>query len=442
MKKLIPLLLSAMFLFSGCSFGTISVDELMRPPKPVGENGKIQEALEKKLGTDITLKYPKTGEYRTAYVECNIDGDYENEVIVFYKKNAEVSGIRFNIIDKVGDDWVSAGDSEGEGTDVDKVIIADLNNDGINEIVIGWNTVSTKDKNVSIYSYTPGLGYESCIGKRFSEMYTVMEIMDFMGDGTQQIMTVLLNTAMTTSSASLLKLDESGVTLVGKVSLDGNVSSYSNIIKGKINNSINAIYLDGYKGANVLITEIVYYNGTALTAPLYDEMEKSTTITLRETATLSMDIDSDGNIEIPLPVVLPGYEQMAPADQMRMSNWYIFTGKGLEKKLSTVNNINDGYYFMLPPAWVGNVTVIKSNADRSMTFFEWTKGRTDIKADAPGRELMKIKVYPETEASKAYSDGFVKISSKNGLLYTYKLANEPGQFEIKSDTVIGGFIII
>jgi len=444
MKRAILLLILIIILsifLSSCSFGSIDTDNLMRPPKPMGENLEIQKALEAKLGTNITLKYPKTGAYRTAYVRCNIDDDIDEEVIVFYKMNAEVSGIRFNVLKKIDGTWESSADCQGEGTDVDKIIIADLSGDGINEIIVGWNSVSSKDKSISVYNFHGESSYDSRISKRFSEFYTVMEIVDFLGDNTQQIFTAMLNNALSTSTASLIAVTNDGYKVIGKTSLDGNVTSFTSISKGIVSDTTEGIYLDGYKGTNELITELVYFNGTDLIAPFYDEIEKATSITYRESSTTSRDIDGDGIIEIPLPVVMPGYENRRQSEQVKMTNWYTYNGKSIDIKMSTVNNLSDGYYFILPPAWVSTVTVDVSKQNRTMVFYEWIQ-KTDARNSANNIELLKIKVFPENELSNTENAGYVKLSTKNGLTYAYLLTNDKSTFGITKEIVKNNFIVL
>ena len=439
MKRIALLILAASFFLTGCSTGFMNMGDLMRPPKPTGENLQMQEALEAKLGADIILKYPRTGDYRTAYVECNVNDDTDGEVIVFYKLNSESAGIRMNILKKIDGKWESSGDIEGEGTDVDKVIIADLDADGINEIVVGWNVASSKEKLISVYNYHDDGSYTNRIAKRFSESYTIMEIMDFVGDGSQQILIVLLNSALKASTASLVKSTAEGYKIIGKTQLDGSVTAYTNILRGQVNDKVQGVYIDGSKGTNATITELVYYAEDALTAPFYDEIENITAMTFRESTTLCRDVDNDGIIEIPMPVPLPGYEKKVLAEQVRMTNWYVYTGKGYETKLNTVNNLSDGYIYVLSPAWVNRVSAKVIREERTLIFYEWVqdKGLSDF-----GPELLRIKTVPDTELENSIKDGFIKLDGKNGLNYMYKISNEDSTFGIKNEIAVRNFILL
>ena len=66
--KLSILLMCAALLLSGCSFGTFSVDTLLTPPKLSQEQQEIHQCLIESVGNDITLKYPSSGDNRSAFV--------------------------------------------------------------------------------------------------------------------------------------------------------------------------------------------------------------------------------------------------------------------------------------------------------------------------------------------------------------------------------------
>ena len=69
----------------GCSvFNVFSVDSLIKAPRLTGDNAEIQKAFESAVGSEVSLVRPVAGEYRSAYVLHDYDGDGVNEAIVFY----------------------------------------------------------------------------------------------------------------------------------------------------------------------------------------------------------------------------------------------------------------------------------------------------------------------------------------------------------------------
>ena len=88
-----------------CSFGS-SIDNLMVPPKLSVEQEQIYSALTDAAGTSISLKYPKSGKYLSAFIVEDIDGDGGSEAVVFYEKTSlavEENTLRINILDQSGE---------------------------------------------------------------------------------------------------------------------------------------------------------------------------------------------------------------------------------------------------------------------------------------------------------------------------------------------------
>ena len=60
-------------LLSSCSMVPANTEDLLEPPKLSPDQAALAEALERGLGTDdFTLKYPISGENRSAYILCNL----------------------------------------------------------------------------------------------------------------------------------------------------------------------------------------------------------------------------------------------------------------------------------------------------------------------------------------------------------------------------------
>ena len=69
----------------GCS-GSFSAGELLASPRLTDEQNEIYNALTASAGR-VDLRYPHTGEYRSAFVIHNIDGEPTDEAIVFYEQS-------------------------------------------------------------------------------------------------------------------------------------------------------------------------------------------------------------------------------------------------------------------------------------------------------------------------------------------------------------------
>lgn len=109
-------------LLSACSSFQPNLTDLMQSPKLTEEQAEIYEALTNAADvSDVQLKYPKSGDYRSAFVMFDLDADGEDEALVFYNMPSWGGNVRIMVLDHQQDEWVSVYDAVGEGTDVTEV---------------------------------------------------------------------------------------------------------------------------------------------------------------------------------------------------------------------------------------------------------------------------------------------------------------------------------
>lgn len=93
-KRLAAGLLAIFFItaaLSGCSAVGLDVENKLRPPKGTGEQEAIQQALETYIRKYVDnsgsylLKYPQSGEHRSAFLVDDFDGDGQQEAYAFYR---------------------------------------------------------------------------------------------------------------------------------------------------------------------------------------------------------------------------------------------------------------------------------------------------------------------------------------------------------------------
>ena len=140
-------------LLTGCSV-EINVDPMLTPPKLSGEQEQIYQALQEAAGSDIRLKYPKSGSYLSAFIIADIDEESGEEAIVFYEKNSlSPAGLRINILDKIDGKWQSICDRSAEGSEIEKVMISQLGSSDRINIIVGYSTANQSEKYLSVYAY-------------------------------------------------------------------------------------------------------------------------------------------------------------------------------------------------------------------------------------------------------------------------------------------------
>lgn len=393
----------------GCSFGFgSSIDNLMAPPKLSVEQEQIYSALTDAAGSSIRLKYPKSGNYLSAFIVEDIDGDGGTEAVVFYEKNSLAVGentLRINILDQFDGKWRSVCDTPAEGSEIERVMISKLgSNDRIN-LIIGSSLINRSDKTATIYSYSG-----ETIEKNFSSAYSFIDITDLDRDEENEFLLLSGASAGSPAIAEAYKLDEEGTYFHYSLELNSSFTEFDSLAYGKTRDGITGLYIDAVSGTGMIQTDIIYMDENGLNKVFASEDESF--LTLRPSGFRSYDIDGDGILEIPVQTISPGYEETPEGEQMKTTNWMYVNGEnGLELKYSSYYSVNDGYCFVYPAKWQGCVTVKRDAVNDEIVFCSYKNKKI-------GRELLRI-YCAEDSASREdrLSGGYVLLQTKGELSY-------------------------
>ncbi len=366
---------------SGCTFGA-SIDTLMAPPKLSVEQEQIYSALTTAHGTAISLKYPKTGKYLSAFIVEDIDGDGGNEALVFYERKdhaADENPLRINILDKKNGDWTSVWDDAAEGSEIEKVIISKLgSNDRIN-LIIGTSMINRSEKNVSIYNYADG---KLTKPPTFSASYSFIDVKDLDMDNEYEFLRLAKSVNEAPAFAEVYELDDKGKYVKRTLELSGKFSEFENISYGKVGDSEMGVYIDALSGAGSIQTDVLYMKDGVL-KKVFETPEESES-TIRPAGCTCFDVDGDGSLEIPKQIIAPGYETLAEGEQLKLTEWkHINSNYELEQQYTSYYSLNDGYIFVFPEKWQNKVTVKRDVVNDEIVFCSYDK-------EGMGRELLRI----------------------------------------------------
>lgn len=405
--KLFTVVFLYVFFLTGCMFSS-SIDNLMTPPKLSIEQEQIYRALTDATGGSISLKYPKSGKYLSAFIIEDIDGDNVNEAVVFYEKTSiavEENTLRINILDRFDDKWRSVCDTPAKGAEIEKVMISKLgSNDRVN-LIIGSSLINRSEKNVSIYSYTDGN-----IEETFSESYSFIDVTDLDKDNENEFLLLSGSSSGALAVAEAYKLDEKGIYYKYSRKLSGSFTEFDSLNYGSIDGKRTGLYIDAVLGTGLIQTDIIYMDDTGL-KKVFSTSEESI-FTVRPAGCASFDIDGDGILEIPVQAISPGYEDVSESEQMKITNWYFVNEDDkIEKKYSSYYSINDGYIFVFPEKWGNNVTVRRDYVNDEIVFCAYED-------ETVGRELLRI-YFADDSPSKEdrISNGYMLMHTKGESAY-------------------------
>ncbi len=407
MKIIKLLIFPLIILLTGCAFSS-NIDNLMSPPKLSVEQEQIYSALTNATGTSISLKYPKSGKYLSAFIIEDIDSDGENEAVVFYEKNniaLEENTLRINILDRSDGKWRSVCDTPAKGAEIEKVIISELGSNSRTNLIIGSSLINRSEKNVSIYSYVDGN-----IEETFSESYSFIDVTDLDKDEENEFLLLSGASSGGTATAEVYKLNEKGIYYKYSCKLSGSFTEFDSLNYGKIDEDKTGLYIDAVLGNGLIQTDIIYMDDTGLNK-VFSTSEQSR-FTVRPAGCSSFDIDGDGILEIPVQTIASGYENVSESEQMKFTEWYFWSRNNvLEKKYLSYYNINDGYIFVFPERWENHVTVKRDSINDEIVFCSYEN-------ETAGRELLRIYFATDQPSIEdRISNGYMLLQTKGDSAY-------------------------
>ena len=419
-KKIILLPLAAAVL-TGCTFGA-SIDTLMSPPKLSVEQEQIYSALTAATGNSISLKYPKSGKYLSAFIVEDIDGDGGNEAIVFYEKNSlavEENTLRINILDKNGENWSSVWDTPIDGSEIEKVMISQLGSSDMMNIIIGSSQINRSEKNVSIYNYIDGKFQQP-----FRTVpYSFFDVSDLDTDGENEFLLLKGSSSSSPAMAYAYRLDDQGRYEAYSQELSGSFTEFDEPSYGLMGSGRTGLYIDAVSGAGYIQSDVIYMDENGLNK-VFATSEGSLS-TIRPSGCATFDIDNDGIPEIPVQRVSLGYDDSSESEQMKITEWmYVTEDNKLKKKYTSYYSVNEGYIFIFPEQWEGNVKVERDPINDEIVFRSYKDGQE-------GRELLRIYLAEDQPSREdRLANGYMLLHTKGESAY---LAYIPSASDTESD---------
>lgn len=400
------------FMLTGCEFATSDISDLMRPPKLTGEQQAVQLALEKVLGAKYTLKYPLGGEIRSAFIMHDIDGDGKKEALALYCPSSDSAGTHIMILKQINGQWKKFADINGQGNEVESIDFGKYDGSGTQYLTVGWTLFSSTDFGLGVYKLTK-TGVDQLFNGGSGSSFTEMTVFPD-SSSRDDIMLVKLDSANKLAQARLLQYVDGRMKQTASAPLDSTVSSYAGLYNTKLPGGLHGVYIDGYKGAHSMITELVYVKNGQLFTPFYDITKGAVTSTLRNVTVNCEDINSDGIYDIPFAVELPGYEQVNYDKKLWLVRWCDYKGGDKYSEIAAqAINFNEGYSFELPNGWDGEITA-QNNPDKR----QWVFRQADGAGTFTGKVLFEVDAFTETAWDKLKDKNiYYKAFEQNGSVY-------------------------
>ncbi len=438
-RSLLSIILTLLMLANLCGcvkFGT-EISELIIPPELTGELYYIKEALYSYAGKEITLRYPNSGNWRSAFVINDIDGDGTEDALAFYSTKSQEGAtvMHINLITKLEGKWVSVSDHSVESSSVESVEFLNLNNDGFFQVVVRWNLSTEPNDKITVFNFNNGgltvLYEDSC------SVYTVCNIDSSLS---KEIMIVSNDTVSKVAKATIYGFVKMEFIKKGETVMDSTVTEYKTPIISSLSDGTPAVYIDGIRGTTGTATEVLFVNSQGMLQNLFvTETSSDTGQTLRISNATCYDFDTDGKPEIPLLKELPpkisGAENPNP---LYLTEWQKCNKEGIYYYCTAFMNYADGYSLKIGEDIKGKITIFRGADITERIFHSY-----DSELEVATEELFRIKTISgeSYDANPSLYSEYSLITTRNGKVYLLKINNKNG-LGINERTVKENFAII
>lgn len=347
MKKYKPVLLISLclcFVLSGCNaLRFSSIDDLISPISPSGDEALVQRAVDEYCKNGYSIKIASSGGHTSSYVFYDLDNDKHDEAIAFYEPNDNLGTVNMAVLKEENKNWRVIYNLVGEGTDVSSVDFSDLNNDGISEIIVCWRAIS-KSNNYNLCVYNQIIRDNEYSLKMIGKPITAGEFVsiDLNEDGVNELVVLTVGTTSQSPKAKLYSYNKTQM-LIGDTKLDSRITAFDTIVVGETDEG-PSIYVDAICSGDKRVTEFLYWSNyyKSIVSPFYSYNTTHTSDTVRNNSLSCEDVDGDGEIEIPLDKSV----KKLPSN-VNCQNWVSYKKTVLNHNAYSYSVAGDGYYIVL-----------------------------------------------------------------------------------------------
>lgn len=418
-------------LLNGCSLEFAAVDALIRAPKMRGRYAALESAFEASVGSNVKLKSPRSGEYRTAYVLYDYDADMTDEVLVFYTSAQDEMTVRIHFLDYVDGEWISVADETGRESEVQEVQFRDLDGNNTPEIIIIYNKKNS-NRILSVYTVSTATTEKTFSVTSIAAIQCSNYLLiDMDADGVQEI----VYTTFETAAESGLQIPH--VKVLGNDRSDSD-SQYSVLASFAIMNDVTAfvaltsdklkeqtrVYIDCMCGSETAyMTQVVTWNPEKGYHLLIDEQIMSQAFVVnRFNRIVTSDVDADGLAEIPEESEIPLTETVGlPADVhvfLLQRRYYKVDADGnhTQAYIFYIDPLNEYRLDLLPLGLYDRISVTYEHDIRNSRFYLY-----DAQTQSRGEELFCVRV---------------ELTASGGLACYFDVTQAGSEMGLTGDTVL------
>ncbi len=426
--KRIFLLLVAVTFLAGCSMP--AVEQMYRLPKRSEDYNNLQSAIDTAM-SGLEYCAPLTGENQQTVQMADLDGDGQDEYLLFAKGNQD-KPLKILVFKDVDDTFVNICNVECNGSAFDQIEYVDMdNNDGV-EIVVGRQLSDQVIRSASVYTLSDGE-----LLQLTSVNYTKFLTVDMDGNSFAELFVLRPGQTETDSGVAELYCMHNGVIeRYNEVNMSQPADKLKRLIVGKLVGGKTAVYVASAVGDTALITDVyTLLDGKLANVTLSNESGTSIQ-TMRNFYVYADDIDNDGIVELPSLITMKPLSGVVSADMHHLIRWYAMTPDGAEvDKMYTYHNFVGGWYIQMDGRW--SMRLVALNLGYQTEFYIWDENFISA------QKLMTVSAFTgQSREEQGLSQGRFILHKTESVVYSALLESCAEEYGLDREKVVYSFRMI
>lgn len=350
-KGMMTVFLAALLALSGCSL--TETEELYSLPQPSKEYLQLQTLIDAEISSGCEYAAPTAGSQRQSVQLTDLDRDGVNEAVAFLR-NKDLQPL-ICVYQRTNGAYALADRITGDGSAVGRVEYADLDGDGMNEIVVSWEAASEMQL-MTAYS----LANETA-SMLFKASCLDFQVGDMNGDGRSDVLALTLDSSG--GKMDFYSLTKRKNILQETTKLSASLKTVDRFRIAAIADGVPAAFVEGpyiENDSDSLLTDIIVFSDGELKNITLDPATGDSA-TKRRGGAYCTDIDGDGSLDVPFAETVGG--KTRETLESSIYDWYTFGADGKSALCaSTCHCYTDGWFLTLPESWRGKLVVRRASA--------------------------------------------------------------------------------
>ena len=427
-RMLIVFLSSLLLILSGCAMTT--VDQMFQLPKRSEEYNNLQSAIDDAM-SGLSYCAPTAGENQQTVQMADLDGDGENEYLLF-AKGTQDNPLKILLFRETEGEFVNIDTISANGTAFDMVEYVDMDERPGVELLVGHKLSEQMLHTVTAYTFDNGSFVQLTTAN-----YTKFLSTDLDSDHLAELFILRPGTTEADNGvAELYAMRNGAMERCNEVTMSQPVDKLKRIISGKLDGGKTAVYVASTIGDTALITDIYTLLDEKLTNVSLSSESGTSIQTMRNFYVFADDIDGDGIVELPSLISMAPLPETPGGDAHHLIRWFAMTpaGDGIDK-LFTYHNFVGGWYFLLDSSWAQRLVVRqKSNQTE---FLVW-----DEKFQTTEKILTIYAFTGQNREEQGLTEGRIILQKTDMVVYAALLSDKASKYGITAEHAVFSFRLI